>query len=257
VRGKSIKKAIRKLMSMVFLLCAIISGAIIVFYLSSLNASEEETEHLRVLLESYQEEQVVDDPLAGVKALHAENPDCIGWLKVEGTTIDEPVMYTPDEPEKYLRKNWYLRYSISGMFFIDARCSISEDGNSTNTIIYGHRMNDDSKFGALKYFKDSDYVTLHSDISFDTIHRTGHYKVFAVIQAEAYYYRTSKFRYYDVIDIDSERKMKKFLSNIKEQSIYYDESVDITQEDELLTLSTCDYFIKNGRLAVIAVRIDD
>ena len=71
-----------------------------------------------------------------IQALIAENADCIGWLSIDGTNISYPVMYTPSDPQKYLRRNFYGKYSQSGVPFLDGRCGT--DGG--NLIIYGHTM---------------------------------------------------------------------------------------------------------------------
>ncbi|HBD86681.1 MAG TPA: hypothetical protein DC001_04575, partial [Clostridiales bacterium] len=59
-------------------------------------------------------------------ALAAENPDAIGWLKIEGTAIDNVVMHTPDEPDKYLHIDFYGNYSNRGTLYLDEACDIWE-----------------------------------------------------------------------------------------------------------------------------------
>ena len=81
-----------------------------------------------------------------IQALIAENADCIGWLSIDGTNISYPVMHTPSNPQKYLRRNFYGRYSQSGVPFLDGRCDLQ----STNLIIYGHNMKNGTMFSDLK-----------------------------------------------------------------------------------------------------------
>ena len=71
-----------------------------------------------------------------IPALIAVNADCIGWLSIDGTNISYPIMHTPSDPQKYLRRNFYGKYSQSGVPFLDGRCDIQ----STNLIIYGHTV---------------------------------------------------------------------------------------------------------------------
>ena len=80
--------------------------------------------------------------LRDLAPLFAQNGDCIGWLSIPGTQINYPVMHTPEEPQKYLRRSFYGEYSQSGVPFLDWRCSLDSD----NLIIYGHNMNDGSMF---------------------------------------------------------------------------------------------------------------
>ena len=80
-----------------------------------------------------------------IPALIAVNGDCIGWLSIDGTSISYPVMYTPSEPQKYLRRSFYGQYSQSGVPFLDSRCSM----NGGNLIIYGHNMKNGTMFAPL------------------------------------------------------------------------------------------------------------
>lgn len=75
-------------------------------------------------------------------ALNQLNSDCIGWVRIPDTGIDYPVMHTPDEPEKYLNKNYDGYFSYSGVPFLDARCTTY----NTNMIIYGHNMSTGTMF---------------------------------------------------------------------------------------------------------------
>ena len=99
-----------------------------------------------------------------MKKLKEMNSDCIGWIYIEDTKVNYPVMYTPQEAEKYLRKNFYGKYSTGGVPFIDIRCPL----NSKNLIIYGHNMKNGTMFGGLKKFLDEDYRKAHKTIEFET-----------------------------------------------------------------------------------------
>lgn len=100
-----------------------------------------------------------------IPALIAENADCIGWLSVDGTNISYPVMHTPSDPQKYLRRNFYGEYSQSGVPFIDGRCSLQ----STNLIIYGHNMKNGTMFSDLKRYVDRDFLNAHRTVKFETV----------------------------------------------------------------------------------------
>ena len=99
-----------------------------------------------------------------IQALIAENSDCIGWLSIDGTNISYPVMHTPSEPQKYLRRNFYGKYSQSGVPFLDGRCDI----RSTNLIIYGHNMKNGTMFSDLKKYVDRDFLNAHRTVKFET-----------------------------------------------------------------------------------------
>ena len=99
-----------------------------------------------------------------IQALIAENADCIGWLSIDGTNISYPVMHTPSDPQKYLRRNFYGKYSQSGVPFLDGRCDIQ----STNLIIYGHNMINGTMFADLKKYVDKDFLSAHRTVKFET-----------------------------------------------------------------------------------------
>lgn len=151
-----------------------------------------------------------------IPALIAVNGDCIGWLSIDGTNISYPVMYTPSEPQKYLRRNFYGKYSQSGVPFLDGRC----DFQSTNLIIYGHNMRNGTMFADLKKYVDRDFLNAHRTVKFET---TDGVQIFTVT---------------DVLKTNT-------------SDAWYDH---IAAEDgsRCLVLSTCYGSGKDGRLLIIA-----
>ena len=107
-----------------------------------------------------------EEPAAerNIPKLIAANTDCIGWLSIDGTNISYPVMHTPPDPQKYLRRNFYGKYSQSGVPFLDGRCS----PQSTNLIIYGHNMRNGTMFADLKKYVDRDFLNAHRTVKFET-----------------------------------------------------------------------------------------
>ena len=107
-----------------------------------------------------------EQPVAGhnIQALIAENADCIGWLSIDGTSISYPVMYTPSEPQKYLRRSFYGQYSQSGVPFLDGRCSTV----GGNLIIYGHNMKNGTMFSDLKKYLNTDFLKAHRTVRLET-----------------------------------------------------------------------------------------
>lgn len=192
--------------------------------------------------------------------IYNDNNDFMGWLIVEGTPIDNPVMYTPDdgmEGQFYLRKNFYGEYDIVGTLFIDSRCILDpEKGVSTDTIIYGHRTINDTMFGPLQRFKDPAFCAANTNITFDTMFRPGQYKLFAAILSQATDGNPDAFKYYDFIQAEDEKALEDYLYEIEKCAVYYDEENAPKFGDEILTLSTCDYYKTDGRLALIAKRVN-
>ena len=123
-----------------------------------------------------------------IQALIAVNGDCIGWLSIDGTSISYPVMHTPSDPQKYLRRNFYGKYSQSGVPFPDGRCDLQ----STNLIIYGHNMKNGTMFSDLKKYVDRDFLNAHRTVKFEMVDGIRYYTVAEVLKtntSDAWYNR--------------------------------------------------------------------
>ena len=178
-----------------------------------------------------------------IASLHAENPDCVGWISIAGTPVDYPVMYTPDEPQRYLRKDFYGDYSHSGTPFLDERCTL--DGGSL--IIYGHNMKNDAMFSALTQYVDTGYLREHLLLEFETAAGCEYYRIFAVaLVAPTDEWYDSPVA--DAAELDALRQ------RLAEQALY-DTGCAPLPGAQLLTLSTC-YYGGSGdeRLLVVAYR---
>lgn len=203
---------------------------------ASPSATPEPTPH--TVLEKYAE-------------LYAQNPDTIGWLKIDGTAIDYVVMQTPDDPDKYLHIDFYGNYSNRGTLYMDAKCDI---WSSDNLIIYGHHMKSSAMFGTLDWFADKSYWEQHKYITFDTIYEEATYEIVGAFYSRILYQGEDGFRYYQFIDADGEAAFNEYRDFIRENACY-DTGVDIAYGDRLLTLSTCAYQTENGRFAVVAKKV--
>ena len=120
---------------------------------------------------------------AGILALHEENPDCIGWLTIEGTKIDYPVMYRPGDKNYYLHRDFNGDYSANGCLFLAEECV---PGDSDNLIIYGHHMNSGKMFADLEKYKDKGFYEEHPTILFRTIWGNEQYQIFAAFTTPVY-----------------------------------------------------------------------
>ncbi len=195
-----------------------------------------------------------DDALTDIyEKMKKDNPDFAGYLTIEGTDIEYPVMHTPDEPEKYLHKDINGMDSNAGLPFIDAACSISPD--SDNLIIYGHNMKDGSMFGNLELYDSLDYCMEHPIIRFDTPDEIREYEVMAAFYDRVYYTDEDAFRFYDFIDAADNNDYNKAVSTFIDKSVY-DTGVRAEPGDKLITLVTCAYHEDNGRFVLVAKRTD-
>ena len=187
------------------------------------------------------------------KNLLIKNKKLIGWVKIDDTYIDYPVVQTYDN-EYYLDHNFNQEYDKNGSIFLDKDCDIEKP--STNLIIYGHHMKSGAMFGSLNKYEKETYYNEHPYIQFDTIYEKGVYQVMYVFRSRVYKEDEIVFKYYQFIDAGSEQE---FLSNMKEMEkmSLYDTGVTASYGDQLLTLSTCDYQEKNGRFVVVAKKIKE
>lgn len=195
--------------------------------------------------------QSQDEPslLPEFEQLLLQNPDIIGWLKIQGTSISYPVMYSPQDPEFYLSHDFDKQASNSGLPFLDYRCSI--DSPTSNWIIHGHNMKKPIMFHDLIHYKDAEYYEAHPIIQFDTLYEQMEYEIIAVIVSKVYPQNEDVFKYYQFINAETQMEYDLFIQNIKELALY-DTGKTAKFNDQLITLSTCEYSSENGRLAVIA-----
>lgn len=184
-----------------------------------------------------------------------KNNDLIGWIRIDGTKIDFPVMQTPDDPEYYLRRDFNREHSTGGVPFMDVHSDIFIP--TSNFMIYGHNMKNGSMFHDLIKYEDEEFYRDHKTINFDTIYKGGQgvYQVVAAGYSQIYDKDSSKFKYYAYAGMTSEREYHEFVDGVKKLSCY-DTGVVPEYGSQLITLSTCTNVSDEGRFFVVAVRTD-
>ena len=185
------------------------------------------------------------------KNLLNKNKRLIGWVKIDDTNIDYPVMQTTDN-EYYLDHNLNQEYDKNGSIFMDKDCDVLKP--STNLILYGHHMKSGQMFGNLSLYSDQSYYEKHPYIQFDTIYEKGLYEIMYVFRSRVYSEDEIVFKYYQFIDAQSEQEFDSYMNDMEGMSLY-DTGVTAQYGDRLLTLSTCDYQEKNGRFVVVAKKV--
>lgn len=179
-------------------------------------------------------------------AVYEQNNDFVGWLCIEGTNINYPVMQTVDEPNYYLKRGFDWAYSDYGVPYVQENCAL---GISDNIVIYGHNMSNGSMFADLCKYEDESFFRDHPIIRFDTLSGYGKYEIVAVFKTVAY--SQEGFKYYHFVNAGSEADFDAFLTQCRELELY-DTGVTAEYGDQLITLSTCEYSRKNGRMVVVA-----
>ncbi|MDD6920740.1 MAG: class B sortase [Eubacteriales bacterium] len=183
-------------------------------------------------------------------ALSKKNKDTFGWIKIKNTKIDYPVMFTPDRPQHYLRKDFSGKYNEGGTIFLGDETDLER---SKVWFIYGHNMHDGTMFGDLtKYSEKKDFVKDHPMIELETL-RNGKekYKVFAFAKTTAL--EDEAFSIYDYTNITDKFKFDKFIQGVKQHSDYKND-INPTFDDKLIVLSTCAYHTEEGRYYVVGVK---
>ena len=179
--------------------------------------------------------------------LYQKNPDLAGWLTIPGTRIDYPVMYSPDEPERYLHANFDAAYSFAGLPFLDAAC----DTESGNRIIYAHNMLDGSMFRTLLKYQQKDFWQRNPVISFNTLYEEQEYEVVAAFYDKVYKKSDTNFKFYQFYDTSDQSSFDEAMAYYREHALY-DTGVTAQCGDLFLTLVTCAYQTENGRFVVVA-----
>ena len=188
--------------------------------------------------------------LAGYKDIYEMNNDVVGWIKMEGTKMDYPVMQTPDEPNFYLYRDFDKKNSKRGSIYAWETADINEP--SDNITIFGHNMADGSMFACLGDYVNKRAWDNNSLIFFDTLNEYHTYKIFAVFKTSANI--GQGFSYHKFVDAENEAEFNEFVSTCKKLA-FYDTGITPVYGDKLICLSTCEYTLDNGRLVVCAVRI--
>lgn len=173
-------------------------------------------------------------------ALAEENADCVGWLTIPDTGIDYPVMHTPDDPEHYLRQDFYGESASGGTPFLDGR-NLAEAENQ-NLILYGHNMMDGSMFKPLISYLEPSFRETHKEIYLELSEKQYQYEVFAVAETNT---QCSLYQYTDLSDPATESDFRAAI--LKETDLD-----GVHQAPGYLTLSTCNNGGGNSRVLVIA-----
>ena len=204
------------------------------------------------------------DILPKYKELYEINHDLIGWLTIDGTVIDYPVMQTMEDECYYLQLDFYGEPNQNGSLILDTD-STSGTGTkvcdykngtkpSTNLIIHGHTMKSGEMFGNLKLYADEEYGREHNIICYDSLYEEREYELISIFYSQVYYESDNVFKYYKFFQADTQEEFDDWYENIKAMSLY-DTGVTAQFGDEFLTLSCCSYHVEDGRFVVIGKRI--
>lgn len=168
-----------------------------------------------------------------------DNEDYRGWLNVENTNIDYPVLQSYDN-QYYLDKDINREYLMSGSIFMNY---LNDGFNDENTVLFGHHMRNKTMFAQLKKYKEKEFFYGDNDIVIEVENdKVLKYKVFSA------YVTDSKDNYIKT-NFDDKDQYKEFLEDIKNKS-QYKSDIDVNENDKIITLSTCSYEFNDARMVV-------
>ena len=183
-----------------------------------------------------------------------KNSDFVGWISIEGTKLNYPVMQTVNDEEYYLRRNFNKEYEFRGTLFVNANANLKY--RDDNIIIYGHNMDDGTMFGALKKYVNQSYYDDHKYIKFETMYENSTYEIAYVFKSVDELNHDSYINYYQFYNAASVEEFDNQM-RIYQDAALYNTGVIPNYGDKLITLSTCEYSHANGRLVIVARKIED
>ena len=177
----------------------------------------------------------------GLPLLQKINPDVIGWIRVNDTNINYPLLQTDDD-DTYMNTDAEGKYSLSGAIFL--HCGNKPDFSDFNNIIYGHHMEKEKMFGDIGNFTDETYFDEHpyGNLFFDG--KDHGIEFYALMQVDAY-----NETIFNVCPDTSEAKQA-YLLEIIDNALYKRE-LNITEDDHLVLLTTCTSDMTNGRNVLV------
>lgn len=264
VKGDSGWEVVRKIVFLIAVVAFCISAYFLGSYIYGSFQNRREVDTLKDLYSQYESADTSNLPEGYAKrfaGLYAINQDVAGWLEIPGTGLSYPVVLSKDN-EDYLRTGFSGQYSVYGTPFIDYRNSIKE--LSTNTIIYGHNMQDGQMFHNIVDYKDLSYYQQNPIINFNTVYEDeASWKIVGAFLTNTTTAYGDIFEYYNFINAQDEDAFNDFIAEVQKRS-YIDTGVDVEYGDKLLTLSTCSYDLgkfsdgsTEGRFVVVARKVRD
>jgi len=232
--GKHIEKKLNKkniflnILIVIFILALIVSSVYIGIWLVDRQENKKIADKVsEAIIENVEDEEV--EYKVDFEKLKEINNQIVAYLKVNGTKIEYAVVQAKDN-SYYIRRDLNRKYNVGGSIFMDYKNKL--DGTDKNIVIYGHNIKDSSMFGTLKNILDEEWYNNEENYIIDltTEKEEQKYQVFSVYKIENEdYYIDTEFK---------KNEFEKFANKLKDRSIK-DFKIEVTEDDSILTLSTC------------------
>ena len=252
-RGRCFKKKNKKNKSpllVIFFSIFILALGYLIIYFYNYNKNKNLYENTII-----SEEELVNtetENMLKVKKLQEENADVKGWIQIEDTSINYPLLQGTDN-EFYIKNNYKKEEDKYGSIMINKNSDLKN--KNSNVIIYGHNMLDDKMFQNLLKYTDKSFYDEHSIVKITTEEEEMQYQIMYAFKSRVFYKSEKNvFRYYQYYNFDNENQYNEYLENCKKIQLY-DTGVSATYGEQILTLITCEYSQENGRMVVVAKRI--
>lgn len=251
--AKSKKDLLYTIAMVVFAVIFLVSGGLLVKRFFDDKKTESEFSDLQAMIDVSAAPDTESGSSNGAKfaALKDQNSDFMGWISIEGTSLDFPVMYAPDNKDYYLKHDFKHQYSDYGVPYLDEKTTIGANAQSNNLIVYGHNMKTGTIFGCLTEYKKASYYQEHPYIEFDTLYGDAKYEVFAAFSIDVV--EDTSFVYNQYVDMD-ETDYNAYVDEVIRRSDV-NSGIRPVYGEQLLTLSTCEYSSANGRYVVVARKV--
>lgn len=241
------KKQVYRIISIVSLVVMVLAIASIVYMLFLYQKSSREYEALSEAARAAAEQMAEEAQQSGETQpeqdgrvpipvdfayLQAQNPDIVGWIEVDGTAVNYPVLYDDTSFLVYLNHNYLRAFTPYGAIFMLGESG--PDFTGFNSVIYGHNLIDGSMFASLHRFEDQDFFDEHRTIMIYTPDRVLSYEIFAA-------YRTDNRNVLAKYPCTTREERQAYIDYIysHETKAIFDRSIEVTPDDRIITLSTC------------------
>lgn len=211
-------------------------------------------EHIEDNVESVQTVEISEN-MQKVITLKQENQDVIGWIQIDNTIINYPLLQsTNKDKDYYLTHNYKNEKTKYGSIYLNKLSDISNV--NSNSIIYGHNMKDEQMFNTLLKYENQDFYNEHKTIKIATEKEESEYLIVCAFKSRIFYQNEQDvFRYYNYTNFEDEKTYNEYIKNCKQIQLY-DTGVTATYGEQLITLITCEYSQENGRMVVVAKKIN-
>ena len=253
-KNKKTNNKVKKILLVILTVILVLGILYISYYLYENNKNKKDNNEIlnNIKIDKGQITETKTERMLQLEELQKQNEEIIGWLEIEGTNINYPVLQT-DNNDYYMNHNYKKEYSAPGSLFLDKDFDL--ENGSSNYLIYGHRNKNGLMFEDLLKYEDQNFYNEHKKVKFTTNEEDSEYEILAVFYSRLYY-KSEKdvFRYYYFVNAKNEEEYNDFVSNAKKASIY-DTNVSAKYGDQLMTLSTCAYHTEDGRFAIVCKKI--